>query len=219
MDKTTENKAVNDNTSVHIKTFQNTTPDELIDEVITTALPDCTPEVRAQFHAKLRKTYDELNIPKYQKLGVKKATLDAIYEDAYQLFQTGKYSDALILFASLIVLNPEDSKLFMAVGSCHHKLKHYEEAANAYVAAFTLEPKNPMPFFYIGDCYIQLNQPRYAYFAFGAGITLAGDDPNYSQFKKRAQLTLASLEPAINSTAKAGPMPNLIPQASQTKSK
>lgn len=126
-------------------------------------------------------------------LGVKNNVLEGIYAQAYQLYNTGKYLDAIHLFRMLILIDPTEPKFTMGLAACSHMMKEYTAAAQSYTLVGIMEPHNPIPHYHASDCYLQLKDPVSAMIALEMAISRAGDRPEYQMMKERAQLSLQSL--------------------------
>lgn len=128
-------------------------------------------------------------------------TMEAIYTQAYNLYNQGKYKEASYIFRLLMLLDYTTSKYVLGVAASLHRMKDYTNAANLYLLCSALDTKNPMPHYHSADCYLQLNAVELAVIALNMAITAAGDQPQYAVLKERAQLLKAGLDVQIKERA------------------
>lgn len=134
-------------------------------------------------------------------------TMEAVYTQAYNLYNQGKYKEASYLFRFLMLLDFTTPKYILGLAACAHRQKEYTNAANLYLLCAALDPKNPLPHFHSADCYIQLNAPAIASFSLGMAIRAAGDQAQYAIIKERAMLMQKALDQQIEAGGKATPSP------------
>lgn len=120
-------------------------------------------------------------------------TAEAMYAQAYQLYNNGKYGEARHIFAMLTVLNPLEPKYLLGQAASSHMLKDLEHAAELYLRFTIISPQDPVPFYHAADCYIQLQELDCAIIALNMVLKKAGDKPEYSSLKDRAKMMLGSL--------------------------
>lgn len=136
----------------------------------------------------------EKGIPLKDALGFPNEQIEAMYAQAYRLYNTGKYEEAIHFFRMLVALDPTEGKYALGMGACFHMMKEYENAANIYMTASVLDSNNPIPLFHASDCYIQMKDPASALFVLDMAIQRAGNKPEYQILKDRAQLTTEGLK-------------------------
>ncbi len=124
-------------------------------------------------------------------------TMEAIYGQAYNLYNQGRYKEASYIFRLLMLLDYMTSKYILGLAACLHRLKDFKNAANVYLLCGTIDPTNPLPHYHAADCYIQLDVPEMAVFSLGLAINAAGDQPQYAVVKERSQLMKDSLDKEI----------------------
>lgn len=129
-------------------------------------------------------------------MGVQNNVIEGIYAQAYQLYNTGKYLDAIHLFRMLILMDPTEPKFTMGLAACSHMMKDYQAAAQSYTLVGVMEPSNPIPHYHASDCYLQLNDPVSSMIALEMAIKRAGDRVEYAKMKERAILSLETLKEA-----------------------
>lgn len=126
--------------------------------------------------------------------GVSDEKEEAIYGQAYLLYNTGRYKEAAEVFRVLITINSTEPKYMVGLAACFHMMKEYDAAISTYMICSFLDPKNPLPHFHLSDCYLQLKDPISAKTALKAAIEYAGDNPQYKTLKERSEITLRGLE-------------------------
>lgn len=132
-----------------------------------------------------------------EELGYNDEKMEEIYGQAYRLYNTGKYSDAMQLFRLLLILDSTESKYYLGLASCFHMLKEYENAVKVYSIAGIVDPNTPVPHFHASDCYIQMNDKASAILMLELAVLRSGDKPEYQILKDRALLTIESLKKEI----------------------
>jgi len=121
-------------------------------------------------------------------------TMEAIYGQAYNLYNQGRYKEASFIFRLLMLLDYLTPKYILGLAACLHRQKDYKNAANIYLMCGTLDTKNPLPHYHAADCYMQLNLPGMALFSLGLAIKSAGEQPQYSVIKERSTLMKEALQ-------------------------
>lgn len=124
-------------------------------------------------------------------------TMEAIYSQAYTLYNQGRYKEASYIFRMLMLLDYATPKYPMGLAACLHRLKDYRAAANIYLLSGTLDTANPLPHYHAADCYMQLNYPMMALFSLGLAIKAAGAQPQYAIIKERATLMHDALQKQV----------------------
>lgn len=126
--------------------------------------------------------------------GVTDAKEEAIYGQAYLMYNTGKYKEASEIFRILITINSMEPKYLMGLAACMHMQKEYMAAASLYTMCGFIDPKSPVAPFHASDCYIELEDTLSAITALELAITLAGDREEYKALKEKSEVTLAGLK-------------------------
>lgn len=129
-------------------------------------------------------------------------TMEAIYTQAYTLYNQGKFRDASYVFRLLMLLDFTTPKYVLGLAACAHRVKDYTNAANLYYLCAALDPSNPMPHFHAADCYMQLGAIGIASYSLGLAIETAGMQPQYEIIKERATLMRDALDKQIEENAK-----------------
>lgn len=134
-----------------------------------------------------------------EAIGLSDASLIKVYNQAYQLYSTGKYGEAIHLFRLLITFDPTNLKYLLGLAASLHMLKDYFEAANIYTTCMMLEPENPIPPYHASDCYIQMNENIPALLNLELAIAYCGNNPKWATLKNKAELSLTSLTERMKS--------------------
>ncbi|MEJ5301204.1 MAG: SycD/LcrH family type III secretion system chaperone [Thermodesulforhabdaceae bacterium] len=114
--------------------------------------------------------------------------MEAIYAIAFNLYQGGKYKDAVEVFTWLGMMNPFVSKYWMGLGASLQMLKDFNNALNAYaVAAITSKPEDPVPHLHAGECYLGLGDKEEALKAFTMASDFSKNKPQYKKVFAKAQ--------------------------------
>lgn len=120
--------------------------------------------------------------------------MEVIYQQGYNLFQNGKYQDALLIFNTLRQLDITDPRYSFAIASCYQYQKRYLDAVANYMIYKYLDPMDPIPSFHIYDCFMKANEPLSALMAIQEAIVLAERSPQYENLKRKMILELDHLK-------------------------
>ena len=120
--------------------------------------------------------------------------VENIYAQAYRLYNTGKYDEAMHLFRVLIMMNSMEPKYMMGLAASYHMLKDYVNAIQTYMMCSVFDPSNPIPHYHSADCFIQMKDFFSAMMSLELTIERAGSDPRYATIKERAKLSLERLK-------------------------
>ncbi len=140
-----------------------------------------------------------------QALQISDDTMEAIYTQAYTLYNQAKYRDASYIFRLLMLLDFTTPKYVLGLAACAHRLQDFTNAANLYFLCAALDPTNPLPHFHSTDCYIQLGATAIAAYSLELAIEAAGDQPQYESIRQRAELMKEALDKQLEQTAGTNP--------------
>lgn len=167
-----------------------------ISEKITSLLSTTGGPARDTIIAMLTDALNKGVMPKHA-LQLGDDTMEAIYSQAYTLYNQGRYKEASYIFRMLMLLDYATPKYPMGFAACLHRQKDYKSAANVYLLCGTLDSTNPLPHYHAADCYIQLNFPMMALFSLRLTIKTAGAQPQYAIIKERATLMEKALKKQV----------------------
>lgn len=126
-------------------------------------------------------------------MGLKPNVMEGIYAQAYRLYNTGKYVEAVHIFRILILMNPMEPKYLLGLAACFHMLKEYKNAIQTYTMCSMMDTTSPIPHYHSSDCFIQMKDYLSAMVCLQMTIDIAGEKPEFAKIKERAQLSLDSL--------------------------
>lgn len=129
--------------------------------------------------------------------GVSDEKEEAVYGQAYLLYNAGRYKDAIEIFRVLIMLNSTEPKYMMGLAACFHLMKAYDAAISSYTLVSFLDPENPIPYFHTSDCALQLGDKMGAMVALQMAIKRAENKPEFKTLKERAEITLNGIKKDI----------------------
>lgn len=127
-----------------------------------------------------------------EAIGMSQEDFDTLYNLAYNLYNSGKYKDALVFFSYLTLLNRSEGLYFFGTAASYHMLKDYESAVQFYQRCANLDFLNPMPWFHLADCYNELGLPQDAAAALEEVIVRTRNNKVYNTMYEKAQLLLKS---------------------------
>ena len=161
-------------------------------------------DVKKEHKASLRGLLNKMSkgtIPK-NAFGLTDAMVEGIYGQAYRLYNTGKYQDAIQVFRLLVMINAMEKKYVMGLAACFHMMKKYSNAAETYSIVAVMDPQNPIPFYHASDCFVQIGDVVGALVSLESAVKRCGDKPEFSVLKGRALLSIESLKKEIEKKAK-----------------
>lgn len=130
-------------------------------------------------------------------LGLTDAMVEGVYGQAYRLYNTGKYKEAIQIFRLLIMINSTEPKYAMGLAACFHMMKDYQTAVNTYTIVGIIDPESPISFYHASDCFMQMGDPVSALVSLEMAIKRAGEKPEFKTLKDRATLTAESLKKEV----------------------
>ena len=121
-------------------------------------------------------------------------TMEAVYSVAYNLYQGGKYDEAVKVFQFLCFYDHYSAKYYLGLGACRMMQKEYEQAINCFSFAATVDMTDPRAVLYIGDCNLAMNNEESARISYELAFEWAGSQKEYAKEKQRAQNMLLCLQ-------------------------
>lgn len=134
--------------------------------------------------------------PIYQIKGLTKDHMEALYSYGYNLYNSGKFSEAEKIFLALCIYDHTTQKYWMAHGGSCQAQKAYDRALASYSFAALLDAKNPMPALRGFECHAAMKNYMMALAALEAVIYIAGNEPKYAEVKKKAEQLRSAMEAA-----------------------
>ncbi len=122
------------------------------------------------------------------------ATIETLYAQGYNLYQTGKFDDALQIFKLLTILDHYDVRFPMGAGLCQQRLDHHEAAVECFSAAAIVDIKNPEPPYCAAESLIQMSRWTEAESGLFSATQLAGNKPEFQALKERASQLLERIK-------------------------
>lgn len=144
----------------------------------------------------LTKKMEKSKSPK-EVMGLTDAMVEGIYGQAYRLYNTGKFDEAIKIFRMLVMMNSTEPKYSMGLAACFHMKKNYKAAVDAYAIVQVIDPNNPVPFYHLSDCFIQMGDLSSACYSLEMAVKRAADKPEFKALKEKATLTIESLKKEI----------------------
>lgn len=120
-------------------------------------------------------------------------TMESVYSVAYNLYQSGKYAEAIKVFQFLCFYDHYSTKYYLGLGACRFMQKEYQNAIEFFGFAASMNTDDPRPMLYIGDCYLALGEGDSAKVAYETAVEWAADQEEFAGEKKRATNMLSSL--------------------------
>jgi len=145
------------------------------------------------YDAVVQKVMKKGMVPK-DFLGLSDQMVEGIYGQAYRLYNSGNYKDAIQIFRLLIMINSMEAKYSLGLAACFHMMKDYKSAAEMYTLCGILDTQSPIPPYHASDCYLQMNDKVSALISLEMAVKKAGARPEYQTLKDRAVLTAENLK-------------------------
>jgi len=134
--------------------------------------------------------------------GITDEEMEAIYSIGYNLYQNGKYDDALNVFKFLCFFDHLEKKYWIGLGAVHQMMGNYEKAIEAYSYAAFLDLEDPRPAIHAADCHLILGNKEAAESALNAVIEFCSEDPEKKSYVDRAKTLLGMLKQEQESSDK-----------------
>ena len=125
--------------------------------------------------------------------GLEQKDMNAIYAMAYNLYNHGKYKDALEVFKFLSFYNHLEKKYFMGVGACRQMLKDFNGAVEAYGYAAMLDVEDPKVHLHAAECFLALQRFEDAGNALHSVLHVVEERPAHAPVRDRAATLLQLL--------------------------
>lgn len=137
-----------------------------------------------------------------EALGFSPPIMELMYQQGYNLFQSGKYQDALKIFTILRQLDITEMRYSFAIAASYHYMKDYLDAAANYLIYKSMDPSNPLPSFHLYDCFMKADYPQSALIALEEARILAERDPQAMVLNEKIKLELEHLKEFLKNNYK-----------------
>lgn len=130
--------------------------------------------------------------------GMTSEKFEWLYAQAYSIYKSGKYRDAIALFKFLATMRPTTSKYFLGLGACYFMLKDYETALFPYLAAANIDKKSPIPLYYVAECFIKLNNKVATLKAYEQMLDIFETVPLFPHLQQRIKMSAEQIKRELN---------------------
>ena len=122
--------------------------------------------------------------------------IESLYALAYNLYTSGNFEDAGVVFQALCLYRHKDVRFWMGLGGCRQALGEYKGAIDAYgMAGAAGLLADPQPFLFGAQCCLKMGDRAGAADAL-RGVLARGDenDPAHASCHEKARALLSMLE-------------------------
>lgn len=116
-----------------------------------------------------------------------------VYTRGYEAWQQEDYPRALLNFIGLVMLQPTNWHVYVALAGALRMIAEYKLAIDFYAYALCLDVQNPEPTYQIAICLYALGCIDEAREALQSAIDMSYFDPNYSQIRANAESMLLDI--------------------------
>ncbi len=127
-------------------------------------------------------------------IGMDSRTLEGLYSQAYNHYNSGKYIEAARLFHTLQLLDGTEPKFQLGLAACYQMLEEYKNAILVFANLTLIDPETPVPHFHTSDCYLKMDLVPAAIAELEMTVELCGEQPQYEMMKERAMLRMEQLK-------------------------
>ncbi|MBJ7449035.1 MAG: SycD/LcrH family type III secretion system chaperone [Parachlamydiales bacterium] len=129
-----------------------------------------------------------------ETLNIDENQINALYKDAYDLYEDNQFTESRERFSELVTLNPWNTTYWMGLAASLHLEVQLEPALQAYAVAGLLNDKDPHPHFYAAQCLTSLNQPEEAKKALNEAFVRSNGHYEYLSLMQRIRIMQNQLE-------------------------
>lgn len=151
------------------------------------------PDAKREEVEKVFRDYFEKGIPLYQAMGIDKEFMKYIYATGYQLFQAGKYTEALASFQLLATYDPDNPTYMLGQALCFKEMKKFPNAISGFIQYAMRKDDDPLPYWYMYECFEELDEPWGSGSSLGAVIHICNKHNVQPELKKLAELALVKV--------------------------
>ena len=166
---------------------------QLIEEGMAEGLKTLETPLNTQEESALKKIMEAVfidNKPAYVAMGIDKEELEMMYQNAYNLFNSGNFASAENIFAVLSYLNNDEWKFAMGRASCFHNMGEYDQAIPLYYQAAKNDPNDPHALYHLSECFEKINIPILALMSLNQAIMRIdqSNEPKHAALKEQMLL-------------------------------
>lgn len=121
--------------------------------------------------------------------GISSEMMDALYAQAYRLYQENRLDDAENFFRLLCIYDFHNVDYALGLGAVYQLKKNYEKAIELYAAAYIIGNKELRPILYAGQCGLMMKDTLCAKQCF----ELVMDESEDTELRSLAQSYLSAL--------------------------
>lgn len=136
----------------------------------------------------------EKNMAPRDAIGIDPAHCEALYNQAYNAYNSGQYKEAARLFHLLQLADGLEPKFAIGLAACYQMLEEYKNALTLYATVTMVDPTDPIPHYHASDCYAKMELPSAAIAELEMAVQLCGSEPQYAVIKDRSLITIKSLQ-------------------------
>ncbi|WP_048439656.1 hypothetical protein [Caenimonas sp. SL110] len=125
----------------------------------------------------------------------------ALYAAAYDLYNEGKFEEALPIFLHLIIVNHVDKRYYDGAGSCLQKLGRFKDALTYHGVSTLLDLTDPLPAMRSAECNLALGNRELARENLEHAIRHARPNKKLQPLADRAEAMLEFLRQASEPAA------------------
>lgn len=127
------------------------------------------------------------------EVGLDENDMEALYAVTYNVYQSGKYADAVKLFGVLSMLDPLDYRFVFGGASSLQMAGEYLMAGIYFQLAAGLDAESPAPMLHSAECFLALKDKDGARAALQQAVSRAGDRAEFAPVRQRAEVMLENL--------------------------
>ncbi|MCY1045180.1 tetratricopeptide repeat protein [Corallococcus sp. bb12-1] len=116
--------------------------------------------------------------------------------EGFNLFQDGRFSEALAIFENLLAMDASEAYFHTALGACHLALEDLDQAVGCFNRAIELDPTDITPFVNRGEAALRQGKLTEAAQDFNRAVALdpEGVDPLSARARMLAAAAMESAE-------------------------
>jgi tetratricopeptide (TPR) repeat protein len=128
------------------------------------------------------------------KVGFSQKALLALYEQASQVYNEGRYKEAALLFLIITLLDPTLHDGWIALGNAEFFQERFQPALMAYAMAARVDPGNPTSHLLAAQAYEALKEFDQALHSLEIALFVIRENPDYKSLEVKAQEHIAHIQ-------------------------